>query len=177
MTVVFMATEVMGYAKMVDLTRTLHERILRQETEKALRSTDSTYVSLTANEEDIPFQVHSVNHIAIFVAHLDKLCAYLMILPENYVFFCYLLGAVQRKTLEFNTLLKPEDLIHPTTMQCVFNTTGNLADYVVRLDKPVICRGCRDFYHALGCDGEMLNVIKMLKDIRQLYVGNRKMPH
>jgi len=124
----------------------------------------------------MPFRVHSADNISIYVANLDELCDYLKIKPENYIFFCYLLGTAQRKALESNTLLQPHDLTHPDKIRCLFNLVGTPHDYIVQLDNPVICRGCRDFYHALGCDGEMIEIQEMIKIIRHKPLKNSRMP-
>jgi len=176
MAVICMATEIMSYKPIFSLIHGLNRKIRQLNLKNVSQSNTSTYVCLTANEEDMPFRVHSADHISIFAANLDELCDYLQITPKNYIILCYLLGTAQRKALESNTLLQPHDLSHPDKIKCLFNLSGTSHDYIVQLDNPTICRGCRDFYHALGCDGEMIEIMEMIKTIQQKTPKKRHIP-
>ena len=142
-------------SEVIDLATSL-QRYIDTEIDFSLESThQSAHLCLVDDIKHAPYQVLTPEHIILSTAESDSICSYLGISLETYMKLCVALALVQRQALVLNPLLKAEDLIHAADENCLFNRRLGIQTYVNHLEHLLICPGCHNFYHCLGCDREM----------------------
>lgn len=93
------------------------------------------------------------------------ICHYAHVDPDCYLITCALLGLIQWRALALNPLLRIDDFMHETPSTCLFTPVEVKQEAALLLDDPIICPGCRDFYHCLGVDSELFALYRTLEYI------------
>lgn len=120
--------------------------------------TESVYLCLVDESTHAPYRVLSPEHIILSTAKAASISTYAGLSLDEYMKLCLALALVQRQALCMNPLLKSEDMIHMAHEPCLFNRNLGIENFALHLEHKLVCGGCRDFYHCLGCDREMLNL-------------------
>lgn len=94
------------------------------------------------------------------------ICRYACVEVEGYLLLCSLLGLTQWKTMLRNPLLQPDDFVHDEPRDCLYSCLETKGEAALLLEVPSICQGCRDFYHYLGVDDEILALSEVLDTIK-----------
>lgn len=132
------------------------------------RTPSTAYVSIyvTECEGDIPFSVGRESGVTISTFQLGGIARFANVEEGIYLAICALLGLTQWRALALNPLLKVEDFDHPEDEHCLFRSKQPVHDYTLLLEAPRVCTGCRDFYHSLGADSEIIALDRLIRDIR-----------
>ena len=134
------------------------------------RKTESAYLCLVDEEIHAPYRVLTPEHIILSTAKADSIGAYVDLSLNEYMKLCLALALVQRQALCMNPMLKSEDMIHSAHEPCLFNRNLGIQNFAIHLEHMMVCTGCRDFYHCLGCDREMANLqLEIEKHPRQSF--------
>ena len=123
---------------------------------------DHPAILLTHEKFEAPFLALRDGPIRISTWQADEIAAYAGITTHEYWVICAMLGLVQWRTLQLNSLLIPEDFIHECTIHCLYGAYEERSQFSLLLEQGRVCRGCRDFYHCLGADRELLALIQTL---------------
>lgn len=125
---------------------------------------------ITSSHLPAPYIVSREEGVAVSLWQSKGICQYARIQESSYTALCSLLGITQWRVLQSNPLLQPHDFLHPPSSQCLFATPDDFQDFALALENPRVCGGCRDFYHCLGADTELIAVIDTLSAIRSASV-------
>ena len=117
-------------------------------------------VLLTDEEIVAPFVVSRKGPILISTWQAKPIARYAGIDTTEYWVICAMMGLVQWRTLALNSLLIPEDFIHEPTIECLYGAHDQKSEFGLLLERGGLCRGCRDFYHCLGADRELLALVE-----------------
>lgn len=117
-------------------------------------------ILVTEEELVAPFAISREGPIRISTWQADTIAAYTGMDTHEYWVICAMLGLVQWRTLQLNSLLIPEDFIHERTIHCLYGAYEEKSLFSLLLEQGRVCRGCRDFYHCLGADRELLALIE-----------------
>ena len=122
----------------------------------------SVYLSLVEDEMHAPFRALTPEHIVISTTEAKSICDYTGLDFLGYLKLCLALVLVQRKALCLNPQIKSEDLFHPPNEHCLYNRNLGINNFALHIEKMVLCNGCKDFYHCLGCDKELAHLQKKI---------------
>ncbi len=112
-----------------------------------------------------PIIVSAKQGVAVSTWDIEGVCRYTGIDQNTYLLLCSLVGIGHWRVLDQNPLLRIEDLRHPAGVHCVYTEARQVHDFALLLDNPAICRGCADFYHCLGAEGELLALREVIAKI------------
>ena len=111
------------------------------------------------------FAVDKEAGVSISTWQSKGLCGYAGIERGAYYVLCAMLGLTQLRALQFNPILQVEDFLHDADVPCLFVQHQQLHQYAELLEEPVVCPGCRSFYHCLGADWEIMALSDVVESI------------
>lgn len=109
------------------------------------------------------FHVQRDQGVVISTQESQGIAGYLGLPRGTYLLLCSILGLTQWRTLALNPLIEPEDFAHSEPSYCVFAAQPTLQHYALSFEKRYICPTCRDFFHCLGAEGELLALQDLLR--------------
>lgn len=149
--------------KLVALADSL-QRFIENEIEFSIESPShlTAHLCLVHEVKHAPFRVLTPEHIILSTAEAESICQYLGSSLEQYMELCVALALVQQQALLRNPMLKSEDLFHAEDTDCLFNRSIGVSNFAIHLEHMTVCKGCREFYHCLGSEREMLYLQKQM---------------
>ena len=72
--------------------------------------------------------------------------------PSQYLRAFALVAYTRWKTIALNPRLRDFDLFHSEEEGCLFETPRSLAGYVIRINRPHICKACETLYRVMGAE-------------------------
>jgi hypothetical protein len=132
-------------------------------------------ILLTDEELVAPFEVSRMGPIRVSTWQAENIAMYTKIDAHEYWVLCAMLGLVQWRTLQLNSLMIPEDFIHGPTIHCLYGAHEERSQFSLLLEQGRVCKGCRDFYHCLGADRELLALVETVNTL--LHRGKQTTRH
>lgn len=126
-------------------------------------SPDRVVVRVTDRPTDMPFRLCIGKGVYISSWQASGISLYTEIPVEYYLLLCAMLGATQWRTLALNPILRIEDLLHDPGVRCLFSAAESRDEFVLHLEHPSICLGCREFYQCLGVEREILSLQHVIR--------------
>lgn len=152
----------LGGEKPVDPDRSAHES--QQSAEITTESLPFT-VRMGNFDQSRPVFVRSRLETTITTRDSKGLAHYAGVTTEDYFRISLAVAYLQIAVLSCNPLLLPEDLACGPHGRCLLSWQDSLPAYAPIYEQRVFCAGCQDFYHALGCDSELLALRSLLDSL------------
>ena len=105
-----------------------------------------------------PFIIQSRRRALISAWKIKGFCFFAGMSQTAYLELACLLALAQLRALSLNPLVEQEDLFCDCFGFCLFTRLETFQEYAFVYEKRTICKGCRDFYHSLGVDSELVAI-------------------
>lgn len=115
-------------------------------------------LTLTNKPLNRPFHLLSRRRAQVTTWQMDGFCVYASIGKLDYLAACCLFALTQLRTLSLNPLIEAEDMLFDCDPGCLFSAKKRFEDYARVFEQGSLCSGCKNFYHYLGADRELLSL-------------------
>lgn len=155
------------FVRLSELARGLerHIHLVPQPDGAACPHNAPVHLHLTAHRLPEPIIVEPERGVEVSTWDVDGVCAYAGIDRSAYLLICSLVGMAHWRVLKQNPLLRIEDLRHPAGVHCVYTEARHVSDFATLLENPVVCTGCKNFYHCLGAEAELFALFDVLAEV------------
>lgn len=113
------------------------------------------------------FRVHRDRGVKISTFQSEGLALYAGVPLKTYFLLCATLGLTQWRALQLHDSLYEEDFRHNDPHYCLFVEQLRMQDYALCLEAPRVCKGCKEFYRALGLEEEIHALRLVIQHVRQ----------